>query len=115
MVEGTGLESGAVGAVDVRDIKAQLAVALADSLGHLDGFVGGIVQELDLQLLPGPLHLDDVVHETLNDVHLVENSQLNRDVGQVVLVALGLGFVLLVLVVKQQHPEAMSSVNAQDR
>ena len=55
-----------------------------------------------------------MLHEPLDDIHLVEHSQLHSDHGKVVRVALGLRHFMLMPVVEQQHPEAVGSVNAQD-
>ena len=40
--------------------------------------LGVSVQELDFQLVLGPAHLDDIVHQALDHVHLVEDRELHR-------------------------------------
>jgi hypothetical protein len=97
LVERPGLVAGAVGAVDVLDVQALRGVAAHGELGDLPGFVGGVVEHLDLQELPRVVDPADGVDETIDDVHLVEERQLDGHHRQGVELRPGGGHVVLVL------------------
>ena len=56
-VERAGLVAVAVGAVEILDRMAETAVAFDDLAGDPDGFVGGVVKHLDLELVGGIVEL----------------------------------------------------------
>ena len=94
-----GLEARAVRAMQVVDVKAQGPVTVDHGACHLHGVVSGIVQNLDLELVLGPVHLEGVGHKPLDDIDLVEHGQLDRDHGEIGRIAHGLGHVFLVAIV----------------
>lgn len=86
----TGLQSPclvavAILAVVVFDGMAHGAVFGHQAFGEGMGFVGGIVQDLNLQEMAGVVHLDDLIDEAFDDVTLVVERELNgngREFGE---------------------------------
>ena len=100
-IERTGLEAFAVGAMVIADVVAHRGIALHHRPRDFHGFVGGIVEHLDFQLLARIFHLADALDQPVDDVLLVENRQLNGDPGQFGEVRRWVShFVLAVLVVQ---------------
>ena len=56
-VEGSGLEPVAIGAVQIDDGVAEGAITLADGRGDLFGFVGGVVEDLNLEQFAGVVEI----------------------------------------------------------
>jgi hypothetical protein len=82
--EGAGFETGTVGAMDELDIEAGGAQFGDLFGGDFSGFVGGIVEDLDLEEVTRVIEGGDGSEEALDDVQFVENRQLDRDSWQVV-------------------------------
>ena len=100
-IQRTGLKAFAVGAMVIADVVAHRGVALHYRPRDLHGFVGGIVEHLDFQLFARIFHLADALHQSVDDVLLVEDRQLNGDPGQFVEVRRRVShFVFAVLVVQ---------------
>ena len=76
--EGSGLEAVAVGAMNVDDVVAERGIAVDDGGGDLPGFVGGVVEDLDFELLARILHGANGFDQAINDKLLVEDGQLDR-------------------------------------
>ncbi len=81
--EGAGLIAAAVDAMDIRDVEAARRVAADRQLGDIRGLVRRVVEDLNLQQLARVIHLADRVDQSVRDVHLVVNRQLDRDARQV--------------------------------
>ncbi len=78
------------------------------------GFVGGVVEDLDFELLARILHGADRFNQAINDKLLIEDGQLDRDGGQFVEVAGRVGVVVLaVLEVLVRHGVAMDAVEGE--
>ena len=82
VVERAGLVAFAIGAMDVRDGMSHRGVAIDDCAGDFDGFVGGVVEHLDLEAVARILHLADGVDEAVDDELLVEDGKLDGDARQ---------------------------------
>ena len=83
-VEGPGLEAVPVGAVNIDDVVPESGVAVDDCRGHLAGFVGGVVEHLDLELLARVFHGADRLDQPVDHKLLVEDGQLDGDPRQFV-------------------------------
>ena len=70
------------------DIKAALAQLFDAGGGHFASVVGGIVEHLNLQKLPRIIELADRLEQALNDVNLIVDRQLDRDLRQLLEAAL---------------------------
>jgi len=81
-VECPGLIAVAVGAVNVDDGVAESGVAFDDSARDLDGFVGGVVEDLNFELAGGVVHLATGFDETVDDELLIKDGELDGDQGQ---------------------------------
>ncbi len=113
-VERARLIAFAVGAMVIADVVAQRGVALDHAARHFDGFVGGVVEHLNLQLLARILELADAVHQPIDDVLLVEDGQLDGDLRQLRKARFRIGdFVLAVLVVQINQLVTMHAVERQ--
>ena len=77
-----GLEAAAVAAVQMVDVEAAGALPRHRFGHHLDGLVGGVVEDLDLQPVARVIERADGVHQAPGDVHLVVEWKLNRDLRQ---------------------------------
>ena len=82
-VEGAGFVAVAVGAVNVDDGMAERGVAVDDAAGHFLGFVGGVVENLDFELLARIFNGADGFDQPVDDKLLVEDGQLDGDAGAV--------------------------------
>ena len=71
------LVSVAIRSMDVSDRHALRSVALHARARNVLRFVGGIVQNLNLQQLPRIVETRDSFRESLNDIALIENWQLH--------------------------------------
>ena len=114
-LERPSLEAGAVSPVDVDDVDAARR-PLGDGLArNLDGVVGRVVEDLNLETVTRVPDAAHVVDEPAGDVALVEDGQLDGDVGLLArLGALGRSWLIpLVAVIEHGHVVAMSSVEAQ--
>ena len=77
--ERAGLVAGAIRAVDVLDVDALRGVAAHRQVGDAARFVGRVVQHLDLEQLARVVDRADRVDQTLGDVHLVVERELDGD------------------------------------
>ena len=83
-VEGAGLEAGAIGAMHVGDFEVRLGVAKLGDVGAGEGFgfVGRVVEDLNLERAARIANGRDVVEQTGDDGGFVEDGQLNRHVRE---------------------------------
>lgn len=77
--EGASFVAFAIRAVDVRDRQALSGMACNASTGYLAGFVGGIVEDLNVEEFTRVVKARDGFHEALDDVPFVEDGQLDSD------------------------------------
>ena len=76
-LERTGLEADPVSSADNLHVDSCCLPARGSSLGDRGGVIGGVVEDLDLQLVGGPVQGGSGVDEALDDVALVEHRELN--------------------------------------
>ena len=81
-VEGSGLEAMTIGAMDVHDGVAESGIARDDGGSDLLGFVGGVVEDLDFQLVARVFHGADGFDEAIDHKLLIEDGQLHGDARQ---------------------------------
>ncbi len=113
-LEGAGLKACAIGTVQINDGVAEGAVPFKDELGYFFRFVGGVVEDLDLEEVLGIFEAADGVDEAVDDELLVEDGQLHRDPRQLIEVAAGVGVVVLaVLEVEVAQRIAVDAVDGQ--
>src|ERR1039458_1361965 len=94
---------------------SQRGKAIHQNAGDLHGFVGGIVEQLNVKFFFWIVEPADSVEQSLHDVLLVKNGQLHGDARQVVEARRGLrSLVLFVLVIKIDQPVAVRSVRRQN-
>ena len=85
--QGSGFEAVAVGAVKIVDglgLEARSAGSVAGDrfLRDLDGFVGGVVEQLDFKPVAGVIDAADGVEQAVDDELLVINGELDGDEGK---------------------------------
>ena len=112
--EGAGFEAFAVGAVNVADGHTLCGVAFDARPRDFAGFVGGIVEHLNVEEFERVIESRDRFDETLNDVTLVENGKLNADTRPLRDGRRRAGNVLAIFVVVVDEPVAMKSINRED-
>jgi len=99
----------------VDDGVAESGVLCHDGCSYLLGFVGGVVEELDLQLIFRILHGADGFEQSIDDELLVVDRQLDRDPGQFRELGGRLGVIVLAMLeVEIDELVAMDAVNGQD-
>ena len=110
-----GLEAVAVGAVVVFDGVAEGAVFGDEAFGERVGFVSGVIEDLNLQLVLRVVDLDDGFNEAFDDEALIIERQLDSD-GREFGEALGRGGgqVAAVFEVATDHFVAVHAIKAQD-
>ena len=111
------LEALAVVAVQVGDRMSQGGVALDQKAGDFNGFVGRVVEQLDVEFFPRIVEPADGVEQPVYHVLLVKDRQLHGDPWQVIEIEMRRGFrrlVLFVLVIKIDQPVAVPAVGRQD-
>jgi hypothetical protein len=90
------------------------------SLGDLDGLVGGVVEDLDLEAVAGIVEAAAGVDEAVDDELLVEDGELDGDEGAARLsgsaraARAGVAALLLVAVVEPDELVAMDAVEGED-
>ncbi len=105
------LEAFAIGAVMVADGISQRRVAFDQVARDFDGFVGGIVEHLDVELLPRIFQLADRLQQPLDHILLIEDGQLHGDARQLLEVGRRVGgAVFLVLVIQINQNIAVHAV-----
>ena len=82
ILEGSGFEACAVGTMDVLSIEATFDEFSYLLLTNFGGFVGGIVENLDLKFFFGVVEVRDRVEKSLHDVHLIETWELDGNQWQ---------------------------------
>src|SRR5262249_4122387 len=102
-------------AVNVMNVESEIPEACHARLGDRARFVRGIVQHLNLQQVPGPIHGADRLDQALNDIHLVVDGKLHRNNRLLRKGSTGDGSVILVFVVQINHVVAMDAINGQNR
>jgi hypothetical protein len=68
--------------MDVLDIETGGAEAPDLGLGDGAGFIGGIIEDLNLKQVPGVVELADAIEEALDDVELIEDGKLDGHTGR---------------------------------
>src|SRR5689334_21398839 len=81
-VEGARLESKAIVTMQVMNVDALPAQGFDRLARHVLGFIGGVIQQLNLQQLGGVPDLGHRLDQPLNHKHLVVDRQLDRDCRQ---------------------------------
>ncbi len=94
-VKRSGFEAMPVGAVDIDDGVAKRGIACHDAGSDLGGFVGRVVEDLDLQLVLRIVDGADGLDKAVDDELLVEDGQLDRDPRQLFEVLGRIGVVVL--------------------
>jgi len=123
-LEGSGLEAVAVGAMDVVDGLGRKSfgasgIALHDGLGDDGGFVGGVVEELDLEAVARVVEAAAGVDEAVDNELLVIDGELDGDEGELIVGEargrfFGVGGFALVAVVEPDELIAMDAVEGKD-
>jgi hypothetical protein len=101
--------------VEVDGVVAALDELFDLGLGDALGLVGGVVEDLNFQLVLRIVDPGDALDEALGDVHLVEHRELHGDLGQLCELRRGLGRAALVLPVEIQQLRAVKAVDGEDR
>src|SRR5260370_14769754 len=115
VLQRAGFESLAVRAMDVSNWVSQSRIALYHGGRYLHGFVGRIIQQLDVELVLGIFQLADRLDEALDHVLTVEDRQLYGHARQFVKLLRRLRCtILLLLVVHVGHRVAMQTVSPQN-
>src|SRR5437868_796244 len=110
----TGFEPDALPAVVVGDGVSQGRIPLHQIARNRFGFVRGIVQHLNVQLLSRVVQPANGVQQTINNVLLVKDWKLNRDSWQIREIRYRInGAVLLVFVIKVNQGIAVYAVGGQ--
>jgi Protein of unknown function (DUF3303) len=81
-LQSASLEALAMGAVMISNSVSQGGIALDHRLRHFDGLVGGIVEQLDVQLVARVIEAANRLHQPVDHELLVEDGQLHRDPRQ---------------------------------
>ncbi len=110
-----GLEPGAIRAVHILDVEIWVA---HDELGNLvatdvAGFVGGIVEDLDLEAVARVADGGHGIEQPFGDVHLVEQGKLHRHGGQLRELASLDRLLVAVPVVEEDERRAVEAVDRQ--
>ena len=101
--------------MEILDVDALQRVATDREFGNLPRLVGGVVQDLDLQLFARVIDLADRVDQAIDDVHFVIEGKLNRHDRQVVELTLGNRLFVLVLHVDVHQVVPVPSIHGQDQ
>ena len=100
--------------VVVADGIAQRSVALDQAARHGVGFVGGIVEHLNVEFLARIIQLADRLQQAFDDILLIEDRQLHRDQRQIFKMRGGFGGVVLaVLVIEIDEDVAVHAIPRQ--
>ncbi len=113
--EGSGFVAFAIGAVEVDHRISERGVAIDEQARDFHGFVGRIVEQLDVELVFRVIEAADGIEKAVDYVLLIEDRQLHGDARQFGKVSGRFGrLVLLVLVIKIDQPVAVSAIGRQD-
>src|ERR1700732_794613 len=115
--QSAGLVALTVVAVQVGNRMSQCGVAIHQNAGDLYGFVGRVVQQLDVELFFRIVEPAHGIEEPVDHVLLIKDRQLHGDAGQIIELEMSRWFrrlVLFVLVIKIDHPVALRTVRRQD-
>jgi hypothetical protein len=112
--EGPGLVADPVDAVQILDVEALGGEAAHGQLGDLPRLVGRIVEHLNLEPVLRVVQRADRLDQPVDDVHLVEDGELNRNDGQRVGQGQRLRNVVPVLHVQINKVVPMPAVDSQD-
>lgn len=77
--QGAGFEAFAIGPMNVDNGEALGRMAFDAGAGDLAGFVGGVVQDLDVEKLAGIVKTGHSVNQAFNNVALVKDRKLDSD------------------------------------
>src|SRR5256885_9676217 len=104
-----------LGAMDMDDPVTQRGIALNDRVGSLDGFIGGVIKHLDVELVFGIVQPADGVNQAIDHELLVEDGELDGDPRQICEFLRRLGrSVPSVLVIHVDQDVAMNSVTSKN-
>src|SRR6266852_19421 len=115
--KGAGLVALTIVAVQVGHRMSKRGVAIHQNACHLDGLVGRVVQQLDVELFSRIVEPAHGVEEPVHHILLVKDRQLYGDARQIIELEMSRWFrrlVLLVLVIKIDHPVAVRAIRSQD-
>src|ERR1700690_3108211 len=101
--------------MDVGDRKALGRVALHAGSRDLASFVGGIIEDLYVQKFVGIIELSDRVHETLDNVALVEDGKLYGNLWPVGHRRRRPGDILAIDVILIEQSVAVHTVSREDK
>src|SRR5215469_15160082 len=100
--------------MQIRDRIALALIVLDQAAGDLSGLVGGVVEQLNIELFPRIVEPADSLQETVNNKLFIENGQLNRNPGELLEFFDRLVLaVLFLLVIEIYEGVAMHSVRGQ--
>ena len=114
-VEGTGLEADAVDAMDVTDIVPAVAHAAGALPGDVGALVGGIVEDLDFELIGGVVDVAGGLDDALSDEILVVHRELDGDDGEIGEASACAGEASACAVVEPDEPVAVEAVDADEQ
>ena len=106
----SGLETGAVRAVNADGVKAAGLQFLHLPVTLFRRIVRGIVQNLDFQLVLGVIQGGDGFQKAVHNELFIEHGKLDRDHGKLPEAGFGLRLVVAVLPVKVNDGEAVKTV-----
>src|SRR5580693_8628600 len=115
--ERAGFEALAIIAVQANDGMSEGSIALNQNAGDFDGFIGRVIEQLDVELIFRIFKAADGVKQTVDYILLVVNRQLHGHARQGVLREIGnrIGrLVLFVLVIEIDHPIAVGAIRRED-
>ncbi len=112
--EGAGFEPFAISPVNVGDGHALGGMAVNAGFGDFAGFVGGIVEDLNVEKFARVVEARNSFDKALDDIALVENGKLNGDARPLFYFRRRAGNVLAVLIVVVDKPVAMKTVAGED-
>src|SRR5580693_4210641 len=93
---------------------AKRSVALDQVADHLNGFVGRVVENLNIQLVLRIFQPADAINQAVGDILLVEHRQLHGDARKVLKISSRLGRALVaMLVIKINEDVAVHAVGGE--
>ena len=115
LIQSSRLEAMTIDPVNVGDPVSQGLIKLYGRLGNFYRAVGGVVQNLNLQLVGRIVQVAAGLDQPVNDELLVEDGELHGDAGKFGEVRLGLArSVLAVLVVAVDQLIAMNAIEGEN-
>ena len=105
-----GLVAGAVAAVDVLGVEAASPQARDAAAADFHGLVGGIIQQLDLDLVQRVIQRGDRIEQAIDDVHFVEDGELDGDQRQLGEMAEGMRVLAGVFEVEENDGQTVRAI-----